>query len=218
MGAGRTPGGHARYPGYDVLGQAPTWDPVTKGVVLRRLGPTPPVRFFSVEEEAVARPMLERLLAQDEEPRIPVFEQIDARLAEQETDGWHYEDLPPDGEAWRASLAALESDARGRFGRGFAELGARQQKDLLEAVRTGERWHGLPAGRVWNLWIRYAVTAFYAHPWSWNEIGFGGPAYPRGYKNIDLDGLEPWEHHEAEPVDAEAWARRVEQAKRDHGA
>jgi hypothetical protein len=218
MGAGRTPGGHARYPGYDVLGQAPTWDPVTKGVVLRRLGPTAPVRFFSVEEEAVARPMLDRLLAQDEEPRIPVFEQIDARLAEQETDGWHYEDLPPDGEAWRASLAALESDARERFGRGFAELGARQQKDLLEAVRTGERWHGLPAGRVWNLWIRYAVTAFYAHPWSWNEIGFGGPAYPRGYKNTDLDGLEPWEHHEAEPVDAEAWASRVEQAHRDHGA
>ena len=22
---------------------------------------------------------------------------------------------------------------------------------------------------------------FYAHPWAWNEIGFGGPAYPRGY-------------------------------------
>jgi hypothetical protein len=218
MGTGRTPGGHARYPGYDVLGQAPTWDAVTKGVVLRRLGPPPPVRFFSVQEEAVARPMLDRLLAQDEDPRIPVFEQIDARLAEEETDGWHYEDLPPDGEAWRASLAALESNARERFDRGFAELGAREQKDLLEAVRTAERWHGLPAARIWNLWIRYAVTAFYAHPWSWNEIGFGGPAYPRGYKNIDLGGLEPWEEREAHPVDAEAWARRVEQAHRDHGA
>lgn len=218
MGTGRTPGGHARYPGYDVLGQAATWDAVTRGVVLRRLGPSPPVRFFSVQEEAVARPLLDRLLAQDEEPRIPVFVQIDARLAEEETDGWHYEDLPPDGEAWRASLAALESDARERFQRGFAELGTREQKDLLEAVRTAERWHGLPAARVWNLWIRYAVTAFYAHPWSWNEIGFGGPAYPRGYKSIDLDGLEPWEEREAHPVDAEAWARRVEQAQRDHGA
>jgi Gluconate 2-dehydrogenase subunit 3 len=218
MGTGGTPGGHARYRDYDVLGQAPTWDAVTKGVVLRRLGPTPPVRFFSVQEEAVARPMLDRLLAQDEDPRIPVFEQIDARLAEEQTDGWHYEDLPPDGEAWRASLAALESDARERFDRGFAELAAREQKDLLEAVRTAGQWHGLPAGRVWNLWIRYGVTAFYAHPWSWNEIGFGGPAYPRGYKNIELGGREPWESQEAEPIDAEAWARRVEQAHRDHGA
>jgi Gluconate 2-dehydrogenase subunit 3 len=218
MGTGATPGGHARYPGYDVLGQAPTWDDMTKGVVLRRLGPPPPVRFFTTEEEAVARPMLDRLLAQDGEPKVPVFEQIDARLAEAQTDGWHYEDLPPDGDAWRASLAALEADAHDRFGRDFAELRPRQQKDVLEAVRTGGDWHGLPAGRVWNLWIRYAVTAFYAHPWSWNEIGFGGPAYPRGYKNLDLDGLEPWEEREARPVDAEAWARRVEAARGDHGA
>ena len=147
-----------------------------------------------------------------------MFEQIDSRLAEAQTDGWHYEDLPPDGEAWRASLAALEADAHDRFGKGFAELRPRQQKDLLEAVRTGDDWHGLPAGRVWNLWIRYAVTAFYAHPWSWNEIGFGGAAYPRGYKNLDLGGLEPWEVREARPVDAEAWARRAEAARRDHGA
>jgi hypothetical protein len=217
MGTGQAPEGEERYPGYDVLGQAPTWDDVTKGVVLRRLGPPPPVRFFTVEEEAVARPMLDRLLAQDQEPRVPVFEHIDSRLAEAQTDGWHYEDLPPDGEAWRASMAGLEADARTAEGRGFADLGESAQKHLLEAVRTAERWHGLPAARVWSLWIRYAVTAFYAHPWSWNEIGFGGPAYPRGYKNLDLGGLEPWEAREARPVDAEAWASRVEAARRDHG-
>jgi hypothetical protein len=218
MGAGTTPGGQVRYPGYDVLGQAPTWDPVTRGVVLRRLGPPPPVRFFTPAEEAVARPLLDRLLAQDDEPRVPVFEHVDARLAEDQTDGWHHEDLPPDGDAWRASLAALDADARAGFGRGFALLPRRQQKDLLEAVRTVDRWHGLPATRVWSLWMRYALTAFYAHPWAWNEIGFGGPAYPRGYKSIDLDGLEPWEARETWPRDPEAWARRVERAREDHGA
>ncbi len=218
MGTGTTPGGHVRYPGYDVLGQAPTWDPVTRGVVLRRLGPPPPVRFFTPAEEAVARSLLDRLLAQDDDPRVPVFEHVDARLAEGQTDGWHYDDMPPDGDAWRASLAALDDDARTRHGRGFARLTTHQQKGLLEGVRTGGRWHGLPAGRVWNLWIRYAVTAFYAHPFSWNEIGFGGPAYPRGYKDIDLGGLEPWEARETWPRDPEAWARRVEQARQDHGA
>ena len=29
--------------------------------------------------------------------------------------------------------------------------------------------------------MRYVAQAFYSHPWAWNEIGFGGPAYPRGY-------------------------------------
>jgi Gluconate 2-dehydrogenase subunit 3 len=218
MAGGTTPGGQVRYPGYDVLGQAPGWDPVTRGVVLRRLGPPPPVRFFTPAEEAVARPLLDRLLAQDDEPRVPVLEQVDARLAEDQTDGWHYEDLPPDPDAWRASLAALDADARARFGLGFARLSRRRQKDLLEAVRTAERWHDLPAARVWGLWLRYALAAFYAHPWAWNEIGFGGPAYPRGYKDIDLNGLEPWEARETEPRDPEAWARRVERARRDHGA
>ena len=45
---------------------------------------------------------------------------IDARLAEKQTDGWHYEDMPEDGQAWRDTLAALDSDARDRYGTGFA--------------------------------------------------------------------------------------------------
>ena len=87
MPTGQTPGGHVRYPGYDVLGQAPTWDEVTKGVVLRRLARPGPTRFFTAEEEAAARPLLDRLLAQDREPKVPVFEHVDSRLAEGFTDG-----------------------------------------------------------------------------------------------------------------------------------
>jgi hypothetical protein len=35
--------------------------------------------------------------------------------------------------------------------------------------------------------------AFYAHPSAWTEIGFPGPAYPRGYKNTGVDSREPFE-------------------------
>jgi len=211
-----TPGGHERFPAYDVVDQAPTWDAITQGVVLRRLGPPARLRFFTVEEETVGRPLLDRLLAQDDEPRIPVFELIDARLAEDETDGWRYEDMPPDAEAWKISLHALDKDACARRGRPFAELRAEDQKDLLEAVRTGSGWHGLPAPRVWALWLRYACAAFYSHPWAWNEIGFGGPAYPRGYENIGLDRREHWERPEADARNPEPWAQRVERARRRH--
>jgi hypothetical protein len=37
------------------------------------------------------------------------------------------------------------------------------------------------------------VGAYYAHPVSWNEIGFGGPASPRGYVRMGLDKRDPWE-------------------------
>jgi len=39
----------------------------------------------------------------------------------------------------------------------------------------------------------------YAHPAAWAEIGFAGPAYPRGYKNIGVGKLEPFEVPDARP-------------------
>jgi len=54
-------------------------------------------------------------------------------------------------------------------------------------------WHEMPAGHLWSLWTRYACTAFYSHPYAWNEIGFPGPAYPRGYKHLGVDARDPRE-------------------------
>jgi gluconate 2-dehydrogenase subunit 3-like protein len=203
---GVSPGGQGRFDGYDVLGQLSTWDEVTAGVVLRRLGPPEPMRFFRPAEEAIAAALFDHLLGQWDEPKVPVLAMVDERLTGDRTDGWHHVDLPPDREAWHLTLSLLDHDATGRHGRAFAELARDEQAAVIQAVqdRTGEpagQWHGLPAGHVWSLWTRYACTAFYAHPWAWNEIGFGGPAYPRGYKNVGLDKREPWERPERDAHD-----------------
>jgi len=191
--------GQSRFPGFDALSENRRWDPVTAGAVLARLGPPPPVRFFTPAEQAVATALLGRLL--DDPGEVPVLRMIDSRLAEQETDGWRYEDMPEDGQAWRDSLAALDTDARARFGQGFAECTGEQQDTLVQAVwdLDAKEWHGMPAGRVWSLWTRYACTAFYSHPAAWNEIGFPGPAYPRGYKNLGVNAVEPFEARDVRP-------------------
>jgi hypothetical protein len=201
---------NGHFPGYDVLDRAHLWDPVTTGVVLRRMGPPPPLRYFTPEEEAVARPLLDRLLALDRDEReVPVFELIDGRLAEGEIDGWRYDDMPEDGAAWRRSLRHLRED-------GFLDLDRQGRVDLLQRIHDADDWHGLPAGRVWSLWMRYACAVFYSHPWAWNEMGFGGPAYPVGYKNLGVDGREDWEVREHDARDPEPWAHRVERARRRH--
>jgi hypothetical protein len=215
--SGTTPGGPVRFPGFDVLDLEPAWDPVTTGVVLRRVGPAPKLQFFTLDEEAAARPLLDRLLAQDDEPRVPVFELIDARLAENETDGYRYVDMPEDCDAWRRSLKGVDDDAEASHHMRFCDLSVPAQKDLLEQIRTADRWHGLPGKRVWSLWMRYACAAFYSHPWAWNEIGFPGPAYPRGYANLGLDRREHWEVQEVEARNPVPWAERVEAARRRHG-
>jgi hypothetical protein len=141
--------------------------------------------------------LVDLLLDQRSDPKVPVLPMIDARLAEASTDGWRYEDLPEDGDAWRESLAALDTDALGREKVGFARCAPATQSELIQAVQDlghkSQPWHDLPAARVWSLWTRYACTAFYSHPWAWNEIGFSGPAYPRGYKNAGVGRREPWE-------------------------
>lgn len=204
---GTVPGGGAnrRFPGYDVLATADSWDPVTAGVVLARIGPPAPLRFFTVAEQAVGGALFDQLLDQRAEPRVPVLQLVDARLAEAITDGWRYEDMPEDGDAFRRTFAALDDDALETAGGCFHELEWDVQASLVQRIqdleRDGAAWRGLPAGRVWSLWTRYACTAFYAHPWAWNEIGFGGPAYPRGYQALGVDRHERWEGREAFEVD-----------------
>ncbi|RKE17482.1 GMC oxidoreductase [Streptomyces sp. TLI_171] len=69
----------------------------------------------------------------------------------------------------------------------------------MEKVRRATRWHGWPAAHVWSLWTRYACTAYYSHPEAWDEIGFGGPAFPAGYARLGLDRRERWEVADAHP-------------------
>lgn len=199
---GPTNGG-GRFPGFDVTTQASHWDVATRTKVMRRTEPPTAPRFFTQHEQATAIALFDQLLYQREEPRVPVMNLVDARLADHETDGWHYETMAPDDQAWRASLAALDTDSEARFGCGFAECEWDQQAELLHSIQDlgTELWHGMTAAHVWSLWTRYGCTAFYAHPLAWNEIGFDGPAYPRGYKNIGVDRLEGIEIHDAHPVD-----------------
>jgi hypothetical protein len=144
---------------------------------------------------------------------------IDERLALAETDGWHYDEMPEDGEAWRQSLALLDEDARTEFGQRFAELDRGRQAALVQAVQDAEgKWHRYQAKHIWSLWTRYACTAFYSHPWSWNEIGFAGPAYPRGYNALGIGGRDRWEMDDPVDIDPVEVGRRLEEARRHHAA
>ena len=191
-----------RYPGFDPISQANNWDPVTTELVLSRLAPPPAFAFFTAAEQPTVTALADWLVGQREDRLVPVAELIDQRLAAAETDGWRYEDMPEDGQAWRDSLAGLAAGAQGRFGAAFAACAPKEQEALIQDVQDlgSGRWHGLVAAHVWSLWTRYACTAFYAHPAAWAEIGFPGPAYPRGYKNTGLDAREPFEVADTQPA------------------
>ena len=79
----------------------------------------------------------------------------------------------------------------------------------------GGVWDTMNVAQAFKVLMRYVAQAFYAHPWAWSEIGFGGPAYPRGYAafgNPQFGEREHWEGEEAFERDP---VRDVRQKGRD---
>ena len=72
--------------------------------------------------------------------------QIDKRLYEDSHDGYRYEDMPPDREAFRLGLQAIEKSRTTLHECGFAELGPREQDGMLRSLHDGK-----PAGRARDL-------------------------------------------------------------------
>ncbi len=202
LGPLRQPG---YYPGYSTLAQQKFWDAKTREVVRDRVDSIPPIRFFDPESVRLLEAICARILPQDDRDelkKIPIVPQIDKRLYENVHDGYRYEPMPPDREAFRMGLQAIDEMARARYERGFVDLGVPQQEALLKSLHDGKPspdnsiWQRMPAHRFFMTLVQDCVDAYYAHPFAWDEIGYGGPAYPRAYMRLERGQPEPWEVHE----------------------
>ncbi len=193
--AGKTPQMHGRYPDFDVMAHRDGWDPVTRRTLEDRVEHVPACRFFKEREQRTLGAFLDVSLAQDAEPRVPVLAMVDAKLYAGQLDGYRYEDMPSDDDTWKRVAQHLD---------GFAELDPAQQRQIVSKFAAGElEWEGMNVSRAWSVVMRGALSAFYSHPWAFNEIGFRGPAYPRGYmrRNIGPTGTDPDEPVEAFGLD-----------------
>jgi hypothetical protein len=188
---GVTPQMRGRYPDYDVLELAPHWDAVTRKVVLERVAQVPPIRFFTPAEERTLRAFCDVVIAQDAEPRIPVLELVDAKLHSGRLDGFRYADMPEDPETWRRVAIGLDEAAGGEFAALDDEGRRAIVQRFSEGALEGGVWDDLPCARAWSVVMRHVLSQFYAHPWAWNEIGYGGPRYPRGYLRLAAGQREP---------------------------
>lgn len=190
------------YPGYSTLSQKHFWDEATRKVVLGRVEMRPPTRFFSPQEAKLMEAICDHIIPQedrDESRRIPIVNHIDKRLFENRLDGYRYEGMPSDQEAHRLGLQAIEEIAHVVHRCSFVELGPLEQDKILKSLHDGtpsaahEIWKQMPVHRYWMLLVQDCVEVYYAHPWAWDEIGFGGPAYPRAYMRHEHGDPEPWE-------------------------
>ncbi|MGH9741145.1 MAG: gluconate 2-dehydrogenase subunit 3 family protein [Candidatus Acidiferrum sp.] len=193
------------YSGFETLSQQAFWDEATRKIILARVERVPPIRFFSTEEAELMNAVCNRIIPQDDRDmghKIPVLNYIDERLHANRLDGYRYESMPSDQEAYRLGLKAIEQVARHMFRKPFLELSPLHQENVLKTLHDGkppsaqEIWQKMPVHRFWLLLVQDVAGAYYAHPYAWDEIGFGGPAYPRGYMRLEHGEPEPWEVEE----------------------
>jgi hypothetical protein len=214
-GAGSTP-----YPGYDVAGGdkwALDWDEKTRDLVRDRVDNVPPFRFFSPDEVALLEAICARALPQEDRPagqRVPIAPWIDDRLHRGEGSGTQYETMPADPVAYRLGLRAFDQSAQALFGRPFVDLAPHDQDAVVDGVGRGDPpgdlWQGLPARPFFTLLMADVISAYYAHPAAWAEIGFGGPASPRGHIRLGLGQRDPWEAEEIRPRSSVPIVRQAE--------
>jgi hypothetical protein len=198
-----------RFPGYDVLSKrsTPSWNQQTRTVIDARLATNPEAHaFFDSVEWETLKAICARIIPQpaDRQRPVPLAAMVDEKITTGATDGYRDARMPPMGEAWRRGLGALDAEAMARHQRSFGQLGAAEADGLLSAAQQGfltdPAWDGLCAELFFKQRIiPDIVGAYYAHPTAWSEIGFGGPAAPRGYVRTDFDRRDPWEASEARP-------------------
>ena len=207
-----------RYRGYDVLSKrnSISWNDKTRAVIDQRLSiPPDQHRFFTDDEWLTLKALCDRIIPQPaDRAAAPLAAMIDEKVFSNSTDGYRDTRLPPLGDAWRRGLAALDAEAEARHGRRFHALSKAEQDGLLSAIQKGlsvhDAWADMPAKLFFEKRaVHDIVAAYYAHPVAWNEIGFGGPAAPRGYVRMGANRRDPWEASEARPG-------REDQARREN--
>jgi hypothetical protein len=189
------------YGEYDVLAKwdSPSWDDRTREVIRARLTRIPGRRFFTDVEWRTLQAVCDRIVPQpDRSDPIPIVPWIDEKLHRDGRDGYRYHDMPPSRDAWRLGLEGIDQESHLRFAAAFVSLSGDRQDAVLRAVQTGDVkggvWERLPAQRFFStMLLKEIVGEYYAHPAAWNEIGFGGPASPRGYVRLGVNQRDPWE-------------------------
>ncbi len=138
-------------------------------------------RFFTEDEARTLEAICEQLIPADRDPGAKdagVVNYIDLQLTRF---------FRPSQDAYREGIAAVNESSGKLFGRAFAELEAKQQVEVLQAMERnqapGDGWKERGSRQFFDLVLNHAMQGFYGDPRhggnrdavSWRMLGL---AYP----------------------------------------
>jgi len=194
------------YPSFNVLDEKDAWDDHTQQIVTSRIDAVVAYQFLN-EQEAEILSSLCSLLVDDSSSDALAFvvAHIDKTLFSSPGEGQRKVGVPTAPELIRQGLSAIDQSSQQKHSATFASLNAAGQKQLIQDIIAGQAqpadvWNGIPQKDLFTKLMQFTVDSYCSYPRVWSEIGYAGPAYPRGYVRTQLGQLDPWEakaEHEA---------------------
>ncbi len=186
------------YPDYDVLALQDEWDDHTREIVNKRLGPFQ-FKLLTQWERDMIKTVGQHLIYDNREEILDwIAAHVDHKLNSPLGEGQRKPKTPPQKILIRDGLKALDNWAKHSFSTSFISLEMDQQFQIISSLQFGwleqlKDWDEGLQKDLFKKLVGLVVDAYYSHPWVWSEIGYGGPAYPRGYVRVGLGLTDPWE-------------------------
>lgn len=149
-------------------------------------------RFFDLYSFVTLGAVCARLIPQPKrEKPVDLAGLLDEQLATSSGNGWRYDEMPPDNQAFRNGLVGVEQTAKAMFGKPFQLLNAMEQNKVLRAIQAGEAsgatWQIIPARLFFEELLAVLVELYYSHPLAQEEIGEVAMADAKGWRTIGLN-------------------------------
>ena len=153
-----------------------------------------PLRFFSAEEAETLRYIAARLIPQPaDHEHVDLVSPIDERLTANESDGWRYDVMPADQDAYRQGIAGFHETAQALFGHPFDLLTGLQQDDIIGQVQhdtaPGTIWQTLPPKRFFEDLLAELTGLYFSHPLAQDDMGYAGFADVPNWPTVGLNEL-----------------------------
>lgn len=189
----------SHYSGYSVMTFEDEWDSHTKEIVKQRLGPFPENKFLTPRESQYIAMIAKHIIYDDRENILTwIIHHCDSKLSSNVGEDQRKFGTPCETKVIREGLKALDRTARQTYKKDFGSLEEEEQLKLLQDLSKGQApqipdWSKTPQKELFKKLAVTIVSAYYSHPDIWSEIGYAGPAYPRGYIRVELQVTDPWE-------------------------
>lgn len=192
----------SHYSNFNVMDQKDHWDAHTRKIVEKRVeGET--TKGFNCLSREEAHTLFELCSILLDDPRPPVLffviHHFDKKLSSDIGEAQRKKGVPKESTLIREGLHLLDEVCTRQHDVKFTEIkNEKTKKQLVNemmqgtlSLQSGE--DSVPTKDFIKKVFSEAVGAYYSHPDVWSEIGYAGPAYPRGYVRSELGHTDPWE-------------------------